>query len=67
MKTLVGITELSIGELIDLSLAIIMVKEKSPKVLDIKKICNNYKLYYYYKQNHPCITAKTWPNKDTIL
>lgn len=31
---------------IDLSLAIITVKGKSLKILGVKKICNDYKLYY---------------------
>ena len=51
----------------DLSSAIIVIKEKSLKVPEVKKIRNNYKLYYYFKQNHPGISAIICPNKVTTL
>lgn len=62
-----NIIELSIIDSIDLSSAIIVVKGKSLKVLDVKKICNKYKLYYYYTQNHPSITVKVCLNKVITL
>lgn len=51
----------------DLSLAILAVKGKSLKVPRVKKICYNYKLYYYCNQSHPGMMAKTYPNKETAL
>lgn len=66
-ETPASIIELFIEDPMDLSLAIIAMKEKSLKVPGIKKICNDYKLYYYCKQNYPGMTAKTYQNKSTIL
>lgn len=51
----------------DLGLAIIAVKRKSLKVPGVKKICNDFKLYYYCKQSYLGMTAKTCPNKGTAL
>lgn len=60
--------EVFIGDLMDLSLSITLVKGKSLKVLPgVKKICNNYKLYYYCKQNHLDIMAKICLNHGTFL
>lgn len=42
-------TKLLVGDPIDLSLAIITVKRKSLHVPGVKKICDDYKLCYYYK------------------
>ena len=42
-------TELLIRNPIDLSLTIIAVKRNDLKVPGVKKICNNYKFYYYCK------------------
>lgn len=66
-ETPANITELFIRDLMDLNSVIIAMKEKSLNVPVVKKICNDYKLCYYYKQSHPDMTAKTCPNKGTAL
>ena len=66
-ETPTSITELAIRDLIDLRLTIIAMNRESLKVLGVKKICDNYKLYYHCKQNHFCMTAKSCLNKDTTL
>lgn len=66
-KTPANITDLFIGDLMDLSSVIIIVEGKTRKVPGVKKICNDYRLYYYCKQSHPGIMAKTCPNKGTTL
>lgn len=67
VEILVSITKLPIEDLIDLSLAIIVVKKKSLKVLGVKKSYNDNKLYYYYNQNYPNMMVKICPNKDKAL
>lgn len=66
-ETPANITDLPIGDPMDLSSAIIAVKGKSLKVPGVKKICDDYRLCYYCKQSHPGMTAKTCPNKGIAL
>ena len=66
-ETPANVTDLSIRDPIDLSSAIIAVRRKNLKFPGVKKIRNSYRLCYYYKQNHPGMTAKTCPNKGKVL
>lgn len=50
-----------------LNFVITIVKEKSLKIPRFKKIYNNYKLYYHYKQNRPNVIIETHLNKITTL
>lgn len=63
----VSITKFFVEDLINLNLAIIAVNWKSLKVPNIKKIYNNYKQYYYYKENHLDMMVKKCSNKGTNL
>lgn len=36
-------------------------------VLEVKKICNNYKFCYYYKKSYLDIITKTCLNKEIVL
>lgn len=67
LEILANIMDLFIGNLMDLSLVITIVKRKNLKVLSIKKIYNDYNLYYYCKQSHLDMIPKTHPNKDIAL
>ncbi len=40
-----------------------MSKKKRLKVLKIRKICDDYKFYYFLRQSHPDIKAKTCSKK----
>lgn len=46
---------------------IVAVNKKSLKILEVKKIWNNDKLYYYYEHSHHNMTAKTNPNEKRNL
>lgn len=50
-----------------MSSAIIAVKEKSFKISKVRKICDDYKLYYYCKKNHTDMTTTTYLNKSIAL
>lgn len=67
LKSLSGVTDLFARKQINLNSVVVVVKKKSLKVPDIKKICDYYKLCYHCKQNHFNIMAKKYLSKGTIL
>ena len=58
------ITKFHFGETINLRLAIVVLKRKSFKVPNVKKLCDDYKLCFNCKHSPPGITAKICLNKN---
>lgn len=63
LKIPVNIKKVFIRDSMDLSLFITLIKNKSLKVLEKKKIYNDYKFCSYCKQSYPDMTVKKCLNK----